>query len=136
MPISYSDILKIPTFEERVQALFLKGKVGFIKDQDRAFMQSFYHSDEWKWFANEIRIRDNGYDLACPDRPIRGLIIIHHIEPITLEDIANHSRKLLDPENVISVSDLTHKAIHYGDYKYILTRTIPERKPNDTIPWR
>ena len=135
-PINYTFLMQIPTFEERVKALFLHGKVGELSGSDRIFMQDFYHSREWKDISNPIRIRDNGKDLGCFDRDIKGQIIIHHIEPITINDIIQFNSKVWDPENLISVSDLTHKAIHYGDMRFIITRTIPERKPNDTIPWR
>lgn len=136
-PINYRMLISIPTFEERVKALFLHGFVGEEVDAYRYFRQAFYKSKEWKDAIREVHIRDNACDLAHPERPIVGPLIVHHIDPITLDDIEGHNyNKLLNPENLITTSDLTHKAIHYGDMRFIISRTIPERKPNDTIPWR
>lgn len=136
MSRSYSELLTIPSFEERYKYLRLSGQIGKETfGYDRYLNQLFYKSPEWRAFRNDVIMRDNGCDLGVEDRPIRGLIIIHHIEPISPKDILERSIKLLDMENAICVSDLTHKAIHYGD-ESLLFLGITEREPNDTCPWK
>lgn len=133
----YSELITIPTFEDRFEYLKLDGTVG--KETfgfDRYLNQQFYNSYEYRKFRREIIIRDMGCDLGIEERPIGGLIILHHINPIHPEDILGRNiRILLDPENSICVSHGTHNAIHYGDSSLLLTNPI-ERKPNDTCPWR
>ena len=102
---------------------------------DRDLNQLFYTSDEWRRIRRDVIIRDNGCDLGIRDREIGGLITVHHMNPITIDDIRNRSELLLNPEYLISVSDLTHKAIHYGDERLLITTPV-ERRPNDTCPWR
>lgn len=127
----------IPTFEDRFEYLRLDGDVG--KETfgfDRYLNQQFYTSYEYRKFRRQIIVRDMGCDLGIEERPINGLIILHHINPISPNDILDRNvRILLDPENVICVSLRTHNAIHYGDSSSLLTAPI-ERKPNDTCPWR
>jgi hypothetical protein len=93
-----------------------------------------YSSPEWKRFRKEILVRDNGYDLGCEDREIKGIIVIHHINPLTIEDVERRSPVIFDPNNVISCADITHKAIHYGD-ENLLPKDLIERKPGDHCPW-
>ena len=133
---TYSELIKLKTFEERYRYLRTTNSVG--EDTfgwDRHFNQMFYSSPEWKRFRRDIIIRDNGCDLGIEDREIRDLIMIHHIEPITVEDIVQRRACLLDPENVICVSRNTHNAIHYGDESLLVLPPI-ERLRNDTCPWR
>ena len=134
---SYSELITIPTFEARFEYLKLDGAVG--KETfgfDRYLNQQFYNSYEYRKFRREIIVRDMGCDLGIEERPINGLIILHHINPINPEDILDRNvRILLDPENSICVSLRTHNAIHYGDSSLLITNPI-ERKPNDTCPWR
>lgn len=134
----YSDLIELPTFEERYDYLKLSGIIGESTfGYNRYFNQRFYTSTEWKKFRRDVIIRDNGCDLGVDDglHDIGGKIIIHHINPITLEDIKDERiDKLLDFDNVICVSNRTHEAIHFGDESLI--RTYVERSPNDTIPWR
>ena len=134
---SYSELITIPTFEDRFEYLKLDGTVG--KETfgfDRYLNQQFYNSYEYRKFRREIIVRDMGCDLGIEERPINGLIILHHINPIDPEDILDRNiRILLDPENSICVSLRTHNAIHYGDSSLLITNPI-ERKPNDTCPWR
>ena len=133
---SYSELLKFDNFLDRYRYLRLGDKIGDETfGYDRYINQIFYHSPEWRSFRNEIIIRDNGCDLGIDDYEIHGLIIIHHINPITKNDILFRDKKLMDPENVICVSDITHKAIHYGD-ESLLPIVMDERYPYDTIPWR
>lgn len=102
---------------------------------DRWINQEFYQSGEWRRFRRDIIARDNGYEMGLEGYPISGIIIVHHMNPLTEKDIVDSTDALFNPENVISVSDKTHKAIHYGDFT-LLPQPLIERKPNDTIPWR
>ena len=133
---TYSELIKIPTFEERFEYLNLDGKVGEETfGFDRYLNQVFYKSDEWKSIRNEVIIRDNGCDLGIEDREIHGRIIIHHMNPITVDDIIHRNEDILNPEYLICVTDNTHKAIHYGD-EDLLIKDLIERTKNDTCPWR
>ena len=133
----YSELRMMKTFEERFEYLKVIGLVGDETfGSNRFFNQSFYTSQTWKSIRNQVILRDNGCDLGIEDRPINGrMIIIHHMNPITLDDIENMTPNLLDPEYLICVSQLTHQALHYGDSK-ILPKGPIERFPNDTSPWR
>ena len=97
--------------------------------------QDFYLSREWKLFRDGIILRDDGCDLAIPDRKIRGKIILHHLNPISKEDLILGTDCLLDPDNVICVSHLTHNAIHYGTDESF-GEDLVVRKANDTCPWK
>ena len=134
---TYTELMKLPTFEERYEYLKLGGKVG--EDTfgfDRYLNQIFYKSKEWLSVRNQVITRDNGCDLGALDHEIRGnRIIIHHMNPITKEDILNRSDYLLNPEYLITTIDNTHNAIHYGDKDLLYTDPIVRSK-NDTCPWR
>ena len=133
---TYSELITIPTFEERYEYLRLGGKVGVETfGFDRYLNQIFYKSDEWLRVRDFVIVRDNGCDLAIEGREIHGRILVHHMNPITQEDIINRSRYLLDPEYLICTVKNTHDAIHYGDSSLLLTDPI-ERSINDTCPWR
>ena len=131
-----SEWITLPTFEERFNYLKLNGTVG--KDTfgyDRYLNQILYKSQKWLSTRDIVIIRDNGCDLACEGYEIRGRILIHHINPITVEDILNENPIIFDPENLITTIHNTHNAIHYGDESLIIKGPI-ERTKNDTIPWR
>ena len=133
---TYSELITIPTFEERFEYLQLKGSVG--KDTfgyDRYLNQVLYRSPEWKRLRNQIIIRDGGCDLACNGYDIYDKVLIHHLNPITVEDVLTRSRKVFDPDNLVCVSHSTHNAIHYGDVDLLVTGPIIRTK-NDTCPWR
>lgn len=133
---TYSELITIPTFEERFEYLQLKASVG--KDTfgyDRYLNQVLYRSPEWKRLRNQIIIRDGGCDLACDGYDIYGKVLIHHLNPITVEDVLARSRKVFDPDNLVCVSHSTHNAIHYGDVDLLVTGPIIRTK-NDTCPWR
>ena len=133
---TYSELITIPTFEERFEYLKLNGSVGLETfGHDRYLNQILYNSPEWRRFRPEIIVRDNGCDLACEGYEIFGKILIHHINPITAQDILNRNSKVFDPENVITTVHNTHNAIHYGDENLLITAPI-ERSRNDTCPWR
>ena len=133
---TYSELITIPTFEERFEYLQLKGSVG--KDTfgyDRYLNQVLYRSPEWKRLRNQIIIRDGGCDLACDGYDIYDKVLIHHLNPITVEDVLTRSRKVFDPDNLVCVSHSTHNVIHYGDVDLLVTGPIIRTK-NDTCPWR
>ena len=134
-PINYTMLMQIPTFEERVKALFLHGKVGELSGSDRIFMQDFYHSREWKEFRKKVIVRDAGCDLAMEGFEIFKGIIIHHINPISYRDLLDRNPSIFDLDNVVCVSHNTHEAIHYGD-ESLLSMLPVERIANDTIPWK
>lgn len=132
----YSELMLIPTFEERYAYLRIGGYVGVSTfGPDRYLNQILYHDDEWKRVRREIIIRDNFCDLSIPEYELKHRIYVHHIIPITKDDILNRSPILFDPENLITVSFMTHQAIHYGD-ESLLPKGPAKRFPNDTCPWR
>lgn len=134
---TYAELSRLTTFEDRFNYLKLDGQVG--RDTfgfDRIFNQRFYKSREWKAVRDFVIIRDNGCDLGIEGREIYGRnIIIHHMNPISLDDIENHSDFLLNPEYLITTVHNTHNAIHYGDIDLLITAPI-ERSKNDTCPWK
>ena len=135
---TYSELITIPTFEERYEYLRLGGKVGEETfGFDRYLNQTFYKTDEWLELRDYVIVRDLGCDLAITDREIpEGVrIIVHHMNPITVNDILNRSKYLLDPEYLITTIKNTHDAIHYGDSRLLITAPV-ERTKNDTCPWR
>ena len=133
---TYSELITLPTFEERYQYLRLNGRVGEETfGFDRWLNQKFYKDPEWLRIRDEVIIRDNGCDLAIPGREIYSRILIHHMNPITKADILQRSKYLLDPEYLICTIKNTHDAIHYGDENLLIKGPV-ERKPNDTCPWR
>ena len=133
---TYSERIKLPTFEERFEYLKLKSFVGKETfGYDRYINQQFYKSPRWIRLREEIILRDQGLDLACEGFEIYGRIIIHHMNPISLDDILSDTEYLMNPEYLISVSNNTHQAIHYGDIDIV--PVLPkERTPNDTCPWK
>ena len=133
---TYSELITIPTFTERFEYLKLSGSVGIETfGFDRYLNQTLYRSLEWKRFRNEIIVRDMGCDLACDGYEIHGRILIHHIDPLTVDDVIRRHPKIFDPENVVCVTHNTHNAIHYGDAELLITEPI-ERTQHDTCPWR
>lgn len=133
---TYSELITLPTYEERFNYLKLEGVVGEMTfGFDRYLNQKLYTSQEWKTVRNQIIVRDNGCDLACEGYEIYGKILIHHINPITVEDVINRNPIIFDLENLISTTHNTHNAIHYGDENLLIKGPI-ERTKNDTIPWR
>lgn len=131
---TYSELIKLPTFEERFEYLKLNSNVGVSTfGFDRYLNQKFYHSEEWKRFRRGIILRDEGCDLGITERDIFGPIVIHHINPIEVKDISNYDL-IMNPEFVICTSHKTHNAIHFGDSKQI-EPLFSERKPGDTRLW-
>lgn len=131
----YSELIKIKTFQERLKYLRLNGTVGIETfGFDRYLNQTLYKSYDWKRLRDYIIIRDNGCDLGLINHEINGKILIHHINPITQNDILNRNEIIFDPENLICVSHKTHNMIHYG-YDEILETLSSERHKGDTRIW-
>lgn len=132
----YSELILLPTFEERYKYLQLNGVIG---DEtfgfDRYINQMFYRSQEWRQVRDYVIVRDNGCDLGIEDHEIRGKILIHHMNPIGIKDIQQVNKFLLDPEYLITTMLSTHNAIHYGDESLLVKDPI-ERSKNDTCPWK
>ena len=136
---TYSELITIPTFSERFDYLKLDGSIGEMTfGGHRLLNQRFYTSPEWRKIRREVVIRDNGFDLACDDCLIFGKILIHHIEPITIDDIINRSPKVTDLNNLVCVSFETHNGLHYGtnESESLKPDWFVERKPGDTCLWR
>lgn len=143
MSRSYSELMRLTTFEERFEYLNLSGGVARPTfGGARMLNQTFYSSPEWKSFHNQIVLRDSTSDYVCDlgcvdhDIPPRAMVIVHHLNPITKEDILYRNPNILDPENVICCSLDTHNAIHYGTLETIQNTKLIIRTKNDTIPWR
>ena len=132
---TYSELITMPSFEERYRYLKLYGVVGEETfGFDRYLNQLFYRSKEWKTIRNFVITRDNGCDLGMEGHDIYGKILVHHMNPISKDDILGRSEYLLDPEFLISTIKNTHDAIHYGDESLLITAPI-QRSKNDTCPW-
>lgn len=134
---TYSELSKLSTFEERFEYLRLDGVIGEETfGFDRYLNQQFYQNDiEWKQVRRFVIMRDLGCDLGIEGREIPGKIIVHHMNPITKEDLINRTKFLLDPEYLICTLKSTHDAIHYGDENLLMKGPV-ERTRNDTCPWR
>ena len=132
--LTYSELIQLQTFEERLNYLRTGSNVGQETfGYDRYLNQGFYQSREWKQARNRVIVRDCGCDLGCKDYDIFGKVLVHHLNPITADDIINKSDKLFDPENLITISDETHRDLHYGSYNP--KKDPVERKPGDTKLW-
>ena len=134
---SHTELITIPTHQERFQYLKLSGKVGADTfGFDRQLNQMLYQrSPRWRKSRDEVIIRDNGCDLGVEGYEIFGKIIVHHINPITIDDVLNDRDCIYDPEFLICTTHITHNAIHYGDENLLMKSPI-DRKPNDTCPWK
>lgn len=134
---TYSELSKLKTFDERFRYLMLRGTVGSETfGYDRYLNQALYHSDDWDRVRDLVIIRDNGCDLGIEGNEIHSRIIVHHMNPITVDDIYSRSELVLDPEFLICTSLNTHNGIHYGDEALLKERTPVIRTPNDQCPWR
>lgn len=133
----YHEAIQIQDYLQRFR--YLKTKTAMIGDMTfgghRSLNQTLYQSPEWRKIRRQVIIRDDGCDLAHPDHPIGGRIVIHHIDPITIEDILERSYKVFDMDNLITVDFNTHEALHFGD-ENLLPKGYVERTPNDTCPWK
>lgn len=133
---TYSQMILLNTFDERFDYLKLSGSVGEETfGYSRYLNQTLYRSPEWKQIRRDVILRDHGCDLAIPGYEINGKILVHHINPITLKDIEERNPKIFDMNNLVTVSFMTHQALHYGSKELIIHDPI-ERTPNDTCPWK
>ena len=133
---SYSELRQLSTFKERYDYLKLNGRVGAETfGYNRYINQRFYRSTEWKHIRDQIIIRDNGCDLGVEGYDLHSRIYIHHLNPMTVDDIDQGRQMILDPDNLICVSFDTHQAIHFGD-ESLLPQLPIERISGDTCPWR
>lgn len=136
---TYSNLITLRSFEERFEYCKLSSSVGIETfGANRYINQDFYRSKLWRDFRHHIIARDNGFDLAHKDHPLADdeVIYVHHLNPLSLEQILDDFDRAIDEENAISVSFDTHQAIHYGSSEYLKTTTFAERRPFDTAPWR
>lgn len=134
--LRYSELKRLPTFEERYEYLRLGGLIGETTFGFERFLnQALYTSQRWRILRNQIIIRDNGCDLGIEGRDIFDKIIIHHMNPLTREQMRDPDEAIFDPENLICVSHETHNAIHYGDANLLRKDYVP-RRPYDTCPWK
>lgn len=132
---TYSELRRLPTFEERFAYLSLKGEVGAATfGFDRWVNQQFYRSREWKQVRDQVIFRDNACDLGVPGYDIHSQLLVHHMNPIAPEDLARGEQWVLDPEYLITTTHRTHNAIHYGDDS-LLVKPPVERRPGDTKLW-
>lgn len=138
MKKTYTELISIEDYMDRFEYLKLCGKIGVETfGSDRYLNQLFYSSPEWRAFRRNIIARDKGRDMAVDGFDILGrMIVVHHLNPITAEDVIRRSDCLFNPENVVIVSELTHKAIHYGDASLLPCIKPIIRAPNDMCPWR
>lgn len=134
---SYSDLIVLKTFEERFKYLEIGGQIGIDTfGFNRYLNQTFYTSYKWQKVRDQVILRDNGMDLGVDGYPVNGKIVIHHINPITVEDVIEQNPDIFNLDYLISCSHQTHNALHYGDEGYLERFKVIERRPNDTIPWR
>lgn len=137
---TYSELIRLPTFDERFDYASLSGRVGAETFGPRRYLnQAFYRSKEWRQIRDPIIVRDNACDLAHPEHPLEDgyVIVIHHLNPVLIDDLYEYEQPdfILDPENLITVWELTHKAVHYGKQSLLPSPYI-ERRKNDTCPWK
>lgn len=137
---TYSELLKLPTYEDRFRYLMTRGKVGEDTFGWKRYLnQVFYRSKEWFDLRDYCIIRDKAYDLAfeADIHLLNSGIVVHHINPLTRDDVMNRTRYLLDPEYLVTTFTKTHNALHYGDETYLLQFSgYRGRVANDTSPWK
>ena len=132
---TYSELRRLETFEERFKYLELKGLIGYVTfGFDRWINQRFYKSPEWQSVRNAVIVRDNGCDLGVPGHEIESGLIVHHVNPLSVNDLTHGEEWVIDPEFLITTSLQTHNAIHYGS-KDRLPKGPIERKAGDTKLW-
>ena len=132
---SYSELRRLETFEERYHYLALRGNVGEVTfGFDRYINQQFYRSREWKQIRDKVIVRDNGCDLGVEGYEIHSRIFIHHMNPMSAQEIKNGDESIIDPRYLITTTNRTHNAIHYGDESLLLKPFVP-RQAGDTKLW-
>lgn len=134
---TYSELKQLKTFRERYEYLRLAGLVGESTfGFDRYLNQALYRSKAWKKARNFVIQRDNGCDLGIEDREIAGRILVHHMNPLVVDEVDERDEDIFNPEFLICVSHETHNAIHYGDESLLMKNEPTVRRPNDTCPWK
>ena len=132
---SYSELRRLNTFKERFNYLALRGDVGRSTfGFDRYINQQFYRSSQWRHVRHQVIARDEGSDLGVEGYEIFHRLVIHHMNPMSVDDISHGDYSILDPEFLITTTHQTHNAIHYGD-ESLLPRSLTERKRGDTKLW-
>ena len=132
---TYSELSRFDTFEDRYEYLRLGGQVGETTfGFDRWINQEFYNSREWKHVRNQVVLRDEGCDLGIPGREINGGLLVHHMNPMSSNDIVHGEEWILNPEYLVATTKDTHNAIHYGN-RDLLRKPLVQRKPGDTKLW-
>ena len=135
--LTYSNLIRLPTFDERYNYLKLDGIVGMDTfGHDRFLNQRFYRSTEWKRIRDQVITREMGCDLGIRDREINDRIYVHHMNPMQVMDLVEFDPHVLNPEFLITVSFDTHNAIHYGDERLLHRKDLVIRNQNDTCPWK
>ena len=130
---TYTEMARLPTFEERYAYLRLAGIVGESTfGFDRYLNQALYRSRAWKKVRDQVIIRDNGCDLGIEDRIITDRVIVHHMNPLVIDEVEERDEDIFNPEFLVCVSPATHNAIHYGDERLLMKSDIVERRPGDT----
>lgn len=133
---SYKELSRLHTFKQRYDYLKLGGIVGESTfGFTRHVNQAFYHSSDWRDVRDQVILRDDGCDLGVPGYQIHGVIVVHHINPITLNEMLGGDPKLIDLNNLICTSHRTHEAIHFSN-ESLLPKPFVERRPGDMIPWK
>lgn len=136
MSRTYSELMTYSSFIDRFRYLYTdRASLSSSFGSFRLWNQRLYASKEWRDLRNKVILRDRGCDLGCKDRPIVGKVIVHHLNPLTVEDFKINSPVIFDLENLVCVSHNTHEAIHYGDERLLFTELVT-RSPNDQCPWR
>jgi len=134
---TYSDLTKLETFKDRFEYLKIGGVIGERTfGGNRYLNQKFYRSREWRKLRDEIIVRDGGCDLALPGYELTWRVTVHHINPVTEQEMLRLAANVLDPENLVCVSYSTHKALHYGQFDLCSDYAVLDRRPNDTCPWK
>ena len=132
----YSEIRQLTNLKDRFEYLRIGGIVGDSTfGFNRYLNQTLYTTKRWRSVRDSVIIRDNGCDMGLEDYPIFGPVVIHHMNPMTIDDIVEGREWVFDPEYLICVSDRTHRAIHYGD-ENLLPKGLVQRSPDDTCPWK
>lgn len=132
----YSELILLPTFEERYEYLRLDGHTCEDLDSNRLLRQMVYRTARWREVRDAVILRDNGCDLAVSDRVLGSRVTIHHLNPLTTSDVQSMSGAIFDLENLVCCSHNTHMAIHYGSFDLLVPTTVVRRSPYDTCPWR
>lgn len=135
---TYQELIQLETFEERFEYLRLAGTPGYITfGSHRLLNQMLYKSPIWASVRQRVILRDEGCDLAISERPIgkKDILIIHHLNPITIEQVTKNDPAVYDLNNLVCVSHRTHNAIHYGDSSKLIPSQLIERRPGDTKLW-